>query len=141
MAEKKNKKMYWLLKVLSIIVSCTLPMIAIAEHFPLWTESHGTVKSVGAGSIICLIVLVIIFRKTVFNYAKDKLKLNHAPPVFVWLALLIVSYILTYIANFIQDLTTVLWMGLIGCAAGSGLTYIAEHKFGDKKKENEKEDG
>lgn len=133
MSEKKRKIKYWALKVLSIIISCLLPMYAVWDHFPIWTENHGTVRSIGAGGIICLIVLVVIFRKAVFNFLKDKAKINHAPPVVGWLVMLIISYVLLYISNFIQDLITVFWMGLVGCAIGTVLTWIAENKYGKKE--------
>lgn len=133
MSEKKRKIKYWVCKVLSIIISCGLPIYAVWEHFPIWTISHGTARSLGVGGIICLIVLLIIFRKAVFNYLRDKAKLNHAPPVVIWLVMLIISYVLLYISNFIQDLTTVFWMGLVGCAIGSVLTYIAENWYGKKE--------
>ena len=136
MTEKKRKVTYWILKILSIIISCGLPIYAVCEHFPVWTVTHGTVRSIGAGGIICLIVIVIIFRKSVFNFIRDKLKLEHAPPMAIWLIMLIVAYVLKYINQFIQDLTTVFWMGLVGCAIGTLITFIAENKFG-KKKEGE----
>ena len=63
---------------------------------------------------------------------RDKLNLKHAPPLVVWLVMLVVSYVLVYIGNFMRDLTTVLWMGLIGCAIGTFLTYISE-RFGKEK--------
>ena len=87
----------------------------------------------GVGGILILIVLLIVFRKTIFNYLVDKLKLKHAPPIVVWIAMLIASYILIFIGNFVQDLTTVFWMGLVGCAVGTVLTYIAESRFGEEK--------
>jgi hypothetical protein len=136
MSEKKRKILYIVFKVLSIIISCGLPIYAVCEHFPVWTITHGTSRSIGAGGIICLIVLVIIFRKTVFNFMRDKMKLRHAPPLVVWLVMLIVAYILMYISKFIQDLTTVFWMGLVGCAIGTVLTYIAENCYGKKEDEN-----
>jgi succinate-acetate transporter protein len=83
--------------------------------------------------ILSLIVMVIIFRKSVFAFLRDKLNLKHAPPLVVWLVLLILSYILLYINNFIKDLTVVFSMGLLGCAIGTVLTYIAENKYGEKK--------
>lgn len=133
MSEKKRKTKYWIFKILSIIISCGLPIYAVCEHFPIWTMSHGTAMSIGAGGIICLIVLVIIFRKAVFNFMRDRMKLQHAPPLVIWLVMLIVSYILLFINNFIQDLTTVFWMGLVGCAIGTVLTYIAENWYGKKE--------
>ena len=132
MTEKKRKTRYWLLKAVSVIVSCLFPIFAICEKFPLWQVEYGTNRTMGAGGILIFIVLLIIFRKTVFNFLNDRLKLRHAPPILVWLVMLVVAYILTYINNFIQDLTTVFWMGLVGCAIGAVLTFIAEHKYGKK---------
>ena len=126
MTERKRKALYWLFKIGSIVVSCALPIWAICERFPLWTESHGTSHSVGAGVILIAIVLLIIFRKTVFDFIRDRLDLKHAPPIMVWLVLLLVSYILVYIGDFMRDMTTVLWMGFIGCCIGTLLTYISE---------------
>jgi hypothetical protein len=130
MTEKKRKRLYWGLKVLSIIVSCALPLWAIFEKFPIWTETHGASRSFGVGAILALIVLLIVFRKTVFNFIRDKFNLKHAPPIVVWVVLLIVSYVLIYIGNFMEDMTTVLWMGLIGCSIGTFLTYLS-NKFGE----------
>lgn len=137
MSEKKRKTKYWIFKSLSILIACGLPIFAVCEHFPLWTVSHGAVRSVGVGFIISLIVIVIIFRKSVFNFMSEKLKLKHAPPVVIWLAVLIASYILLYINDFIRDLTTVCWMGLVGCAIGTALTYIAEHHYGKNEEDGD----
>ena len=100
----------------------------------MWTEVHGTTRSIGAGGILVLFVLLIIFRKTVFNFIADRLKLKHAPPLFVWGVMLVISYVLVYIANFMRDMTTIFWMGLIGCAIGNVLTFIAEDRFGKEQK-------
>ena len=136
MSEKKRKIKYWACKILSVLVSCSLPMYAICEHFPLWTETHGPARSIGAGGIIGLIVVLIIFRKAVFGYIKEKMKLESAPPLMVWLVLIAISYVLLYINQFIRDLTVVFWMGLAGCAIGTALTYIAEHKYAEKKEKD-----
>jgi hypothetical protein len=119
------------------VVSCLFPIWAICEKFPIWAKEHGTAKSVSVGVILLLTVLTIIFRKAVFNFISDKFKLNHAPPIVIWLVLLIVSYILMYICNFLGDLTVVLWMGLLGCAIGTVLTFIGENNFGKKDNNNE----
>jgi hypothetical protein len=111
-------------------------MWAVFEKFPIWTMNHGSGRSMGVGAILILIVLAIVFRKTVFSFLLDKLNLKHAPPIFVWLVMLIVSYILIFINNFLRDLVTVLWMGVIGCAIGTVLTFIGENYFGNKEKEN-----
>jgi uncharacterized membrane protein len=115
-------------------------MYAVCEHFPLWTTVYGTARSIGAGGIICLIVLVIIFRRTVFDFMRSRMKLHHAPPLVVWLVMLIVTYILIYISNFLRDLTTVFWMGLVGCAIGTVLTYIAENWYGKKREKKDEEE-
>ena len=125
MTEKKRKILYWGLKVASIVVSCGLPLYAICEKFPVWTETHGASRSAGVGTIIALIVLLIVFRKTVFDFVRDKFSLKHAPPIMVWLVLLVISYVMVYIGNFMEDMTTVLWMGLIGCGIGTFLTYLS----------------
>jgi hypothetical protein len=135
MSEKKRKTTYWILKVLSVLISCGLPIYAVCEHFPLWTVSYGSSRTVGAGLIISLIVIVVVFRKSVFQFMRDKMNLQHAPPLAVWLIMLVVSYILLYINQFIRDLTTVFWFGLVGCAIGTAMTFVAETFFAKKKKE------
>ena len=134
MTEKKRKTLYWGLKVLSIIVSCALPIWAICEKYPIWTQTHGASRSAGVGTILAAIVLLIVFRKTVFDFIRDKVNLKHAPPVVVWAVMLILSYVMIYIGNFMRDMTIVLWMGLIGCSIGTFLTYLS-NKFGVKSDE------
>ena len=136
--EKNRKLFYWLFKVSAIVISCILPIWAVCEKFPIWSTSYGANRSFGVGSIIILIVLAIVFRKTVFNFLSDKLKLKYAPPIAVWLTALIVCYILIYIGNFLRDLTTVLWMGVVGCALGTLLTFVAENFFGDKENSDDR---
>lgn len=132
-SNRKRKALYWIFKVLSVIVSCAFPIWAILERYPLWIETEGKSQAIGVGSVLVVIVLLIIFRKTIVNFIRDRLKLHHAPPLVVWLALLIVSYVLIYISQFLQDLNAVLWMGFIGCGIGVILTLIAENAFGVKK--------
>ena len=127
--QKKRKICRYSFKFTSMLFSCGLPLFAIYEHFPLWAESHGSAHSLGSGAIIAGIVLLVIFRSTVFSYLKEKFEGKHAPPITIWAILLAVVYILIYINKFLIDLTTVLWMGLLGCAIGNALTYIADHKF------------
>lgn len=132
--ERKYKTLYLLFKIGGIVISCLFPIWAICDKFPLWAENHGAGRSIGVGAILILIVLTIIFRKSVFSFLKEKLKLNHAPPLAVWLIMLIASYIMIFIGNFLLDLTTVLWMGLVGCALGTLLTFIGENFFGEENK-------
>lgn len=132
--ERKNKIFYRLFKIGGVVISCLIPIWAIFEKFPIWKETHGKERSFGVGAILILIVLIIIFRKAVFKFLSDRLKLDHAPPLAVWLVLLVISYVLIFIGNFLRDLTTVLWMGMLGCALGTLLTFVAENYFG--KKEN-----
>ena len=135
--EKKRKIFYSIFKVLSILVSCFFPIWAVCEKFPIWKDNYGEGRSLGVGTIIIMVVVVIIFRKAVFDYLSEKLNLKHAPPIAIWLIMLIVSYILVFINNFIKDLTIVLWMGVLGCAIGTVLTYIAENHFGNKEKNSD----
>ena len=138
MKEKRsNKVLYAIFKILSVLISCAFPIWAICDRFPIWKEEHGTVRSIGTGAILIIIVVLIIFRKSVFKYITEKLRLRHAPPLAVWLALLAVSYIFIYIAEFMKDLNVVLWMGLLGCAIGTVLTFIAERLFREKVEKNE----
>lgn len=136
MSERKRKTLYWLFKILSIVISCALPIWAICEKYPLWKTAYGQTHSIGVGGVLAIIVLLIIFRKAVFGFIKDKLKITHAPPLAVWLVLIAISYVLIFVGNFLKDLTIILWMGLIGCAIGTLLTFIAENKFGNKENEN-----
>lgn len=136
MTEKKRKKLYWIFKLLSVFVACALPIWAICEKFPIWTEQHDTGYSIGVGAILILIVLLVVFRRTIFDYIRDKIDLKHAPPLAVWLVMLVISYVMVYLGHVMRDMTTVFWMGLIGCAIGNVLTYIAESRFGKKEKEN-----
>lgn len=137
MSSRKRKTFYWLFKILSVLVACALPVFSVCEHFPIWIMKHGTTRSMGAGGIICLIILAIIFKDSVFNFVRDKLKLKHAPKLSIWIVMLIIAYIVLFINSFVQDLITVFWMGLIGCAAGTVLTFIAEHRFGKKEEEKD----
>ena len=132
---KQRKILYWVFKILSVAIACIFPIWAICEKFPIWTEAHGEARTVGVGLILILFVVVIVFRRTIFKFLVDKFKLQHAPPLLVWLVLLISAYMLIYLGNFMQDVTTVLWMGFIGCAIGTALTFVAENKFADKKEE------
>ena len=139
MTAKKRKALYWCFKIASVIISCALPIWAILEKFPLWVEDHGTGSSIGAGLIMSIIVLLIVFRKAVFDFIKDKANLNNAPPIVVWIVLLVLSYLLTYLSEILKDINIVFWMGLIGCAVGTLLTFIAENAFGKKKEEKTNE--
>lgn len=135
MTEKQRKRRYFLCKTASVLVSCGLPIYAVCEHFPLWTVSYGKSRSVGAGLVICLLILAVVFRRSVFDFLRDRLHLRHAPPLAVWLVMLAASYLLLCVNRFLVDLTTVLWFGLVGCAIGTALTYLAENRFGKRKED------
>lgn len=122
----RNRKYYWLFKILSVIISCGLPILAICEKFPVWTQSNGTGYSVGVGVVMIAIVMLIVFRRTVFEFAKAHFNLKYAPPITIWIVFLIISYALIGLSNVLKDMNTVFWMGLIGCAIGTVLTYISE---------------
>lgn len=136
MTDRKSKIFYWLFKVLGVVVSCAFPIWAILERFPVWSSTYGKKHTMGVGCILIAIVLFIIFRKSVFKFVKERFNLMHAPPIVVWIVMLIISYVLMYIGKFIYDLTPVFWMGLLGCGIGTLLTFIAESRF-RKDKDNE----
>lgn len=135
--DKKQSKIYWLFKNGSIFISCLLPIWAICEKFPVWKTFHGTGRSLGIGGILILIVAAIIFRKSVFRFFEERLKLNHAPPLLVWCVMLIIAYVLIFIGDFLRDLTMVFWMGLIGCGIGTLMTFIGENFFAKKEEKDE----
>jgi hypothetical protein len=97
----------------------------------------GTGYSVGVGLVMIGIVLLIVFRRTVFKFAREHFKLSYAPPITIWLVLIIISYALVYISNALSDMNTIFWMGFIGCAVGTLLTFIAENCFRKKAKDDE----
>lgn len=134
---KKQSKIYWLLKIGSVLISCLFPIWTICEKFPIWNSLHGTGRSIGVGAILILFVAVIIFRKSVFRFFEERLKLNHAPPLVGWGIMLIITYVLIFISDFLRDMTTVFWMGLIGCAIGTLMTLIGENRFGKKEEKDE----
>ena len=127
MTPRSRNVLYWILKVLSILISCALPVWAIYERFPIWTIQHGTSRSAGTGLILMLLVILFIFRRTVFNFMRDRLNLKHAPPLLGWLVLIVLTYALLFVSKFLYDLTIVCWMGFIGCAIGTLITFIAEN--------------
>ena len=135
MTERKRKVLYWLLKIASIIISCAFPIWAICEKFPLWTASYGKYRTVGVGIILITFVVTVIFRKTVFGYIKERFNIKHAPPMTIWLVMLIISYILIYIGDVMRDMATVFWMGFIGCAIGTFLTYLSGRYAKEVKKD------
>jgi len=137
MTEKKRNTLYWTFKIASILISCGLPIWAILAKFPIWTEQSGAGRSAGAGLILIGIVIIIVFRKTVFDFIRDHLKIKHAPPLLVWLVLIVISYTFVYIADALRDMNTVFWMGFIGCSIGTLLTFIGDHCFGKKEEEDE----
>lgn len=126
MTERKRKALFWLFKIAGIFVSCAFPIFAICEKFPVWTVEHGTKRTFSVGLILILFVILVIFRRTVFNFIKKHLNLQYAPPLTIWIVLIILCNILVYIGEVMQDMATVFWMGLIGCLIGTVLTYISE---------------
>ncbi len=126
MTLQKRKVLYWTFKLLGIFIACAFPIWAVLERFPLWVEEHGTGHTVSVGVILIAIVLLIIFRKTVFSFITERFNLHHAPPLAIWIGMLVVCYIFIYIGNFMTDMSSVCWMGFIGCAIGTVFTYISE---------------
>ena len=128
----KRNLFYWLLKGGGIGISAILPLWVVLEKFPLWVETHGVGRSVGAGGIIGAIIVLVIFRKTVMGYLKEKFKLSHTPPMTVWIVCLAITYGLMFLVKFLYDLSLVLWMGLIGSVVGTLFTLAGETLFGEE---------
>ena len=126
MTERKRKTLFWTWKIAGILIACGLPIWAICEKFPLWSQEVGEEKTIGAGIILIGIVVLIVFRKTVFDFIRDKLDLKHAPPLVIWLVLLVISYTILYLGTIVKDMTTVFWLGFIGSAIGTVCTYISD---------------
>lgn len=133
MKTKKNNAIYWVLKAASIIVACALPLWGIFEKFPLWVDNYGSTRSIGTGALLGIIVLLVVFRRTIFNFLKEKWKLKYAPPFTIWIVMLVVIYILMFVGKFLYDMTTICWMGLIGSALGGVITFIGENFFREEK--------
>lgn len=125
MTEARRKTLYIIYKIASIIVSIALPVWAICEKFPIWHDRNGTEYTIGVGVILIAFVVVVVFRKTVFDFLRDKLDLRHAPPVIIWCALTIASYVLVFLGDVMRDMSTVFIMGIVGSAIGTLLTYIS----------------
>lgn len=124
---RKRKFFYWSFKFWSVVISCAFPIWAIYERYPMWVTEYGTHRSIGAGGILGLAVVLIILRRPLFKFIKDRLKLKYAPPVLVWVIMILISYALLYINRFMLDVVDICWMGFIGCGIGSLLTFIAEN--------------
>lgn len=134
MTERKRKSLFWAFKIASVLVSCAFPIWAICERFPIWTVDHGTKRTVSLGLILILFVVLVIFRKSVFDFVKKHLKLENAPPLTIWLVLIVICNLLIYLGEVMKDMTIVFWMGLIGCVIGNLLTFIAERFSKDVSK-------
>lgn len=132
MTQRKRKTLYWVFKIMSVLISCAFPILAIYERFPLF----GNTRSVGVGGMLILFVVLFVFRRTVFNFLRERLNLKHAPPLFGWLILIMISYTMLFISKFLADITIVFWMGLIGSAIGTFLTFIAENFLRVENKDN-----
>ena len=133
---RKRKFFYWMLKFWSVVISCAFPIWAIYERYPLWITEYGTSRSIGAGGILIITVILIICRKPIINLLRDRFKLKYAPPLVIWVVLIIISYTLLYISKFLYDITNVFWMGFIGCGIGTLMTFIAENCVRKESGEN-----
>lgn len=127
MKRPKNNALYWLFKALSVVVACAFPIFAIMERYPLWVESNGKTSSFGMGGILIIFVVLFIFRKSVFEFFQERLRLRHAPPLLGWLIPIAIGYAILYASKYVSDIINVFWMGFIGSAIGVALTFIAEN--------------
>ena len=132
----KTKIYYWLLKGGGIGISALLPLWVVFDKFPVWVENHGAGKTIGAGGLIGAIIVLVIFRKTVIGYLKEKFNVNHTPPILIWIVCLAITYGLIFLIKFLYDLSLVLWMGLLGSVIGTMLTFTGEIFFKDEEEED-----
>ena len=126
MTESKRKRLYWAFKIASVLVAVGLPLYAICDHFPVWVESPGRASVTSV--LLIGFTLIVVFRRSVFMFIRDKLNLKYAPPIAIWPVLIVCSYALEYISNLISDMNTVFWYGFIGAALGMLFTFIS-NKF------------
>lgn len=129
----KNKLFYGLFKWGGTGISAALPLWVVLDKFPLWVEDYGTGKSLSVGGIIGAIIALVIFRKTIIGYLKEKIKITHTPPMAIWIVFLAITYGLISVVKFLYDLTLVLWMGLIGSVVGTMLTFAGETFFKEEE--------
>ena len=124
----RTKKRLTLLsfKGASIAVSAGMPIWAILEKFPLWREEAGALQTLGIGGVMIVAVSVITFKKTVFNYLKEKTGMKSAPPLAIWAVLLFVSFALSALADAMSDMRTVFVAGIVGSGIGTALNFIGE---------------
>ena len=123
----KKKIKYLCVKGTGIVVSAAIPVIAILKKLPLWRAEAGVTGTVGIGAVMAGIVVLITFKKTVFNYLKEKTGMNHTPPLLLWVGLRIGSLVLNSVADILSDMRAVFVAGVAGCAIGTVLNLIAEN--------------
>jgi len=126
-ANKKRNAIYWTLKALSVFISCALPILGIIDQFPIWKESSSTGRSVGAGIILIAVIVLIVFNKSVFAFLRDRLRLNYAPPLMIWLVLIVMTWGLMWLSSLMEDMMNIYILGFVGCLIGNVLTFIGEH--------------
>ena len=123
---KRKNVVYWTLKVLSIFISCALPAWGVIEQFPIWKETASTGRSIGAGLILIAVIVLIVFNKAVFGFLRDRLRLNYAPPLLIWLVLIVVTWGLIWLSSLMEDMMNIYILGFVGCLIGNILTFIGE---------------
>lgn len=132
MTENKRKRLYWGFKIASVLVAVGLPLYAICDHFPVWVEYNTPGRTSITASILIGFTVLVVFRRAVFKFLKEKFNLKYAPPITIWAAPIIATYILEYISQVLADMNVVFWYGFIGAAVGMLLTFISE-KFKEKE--------
>ena len=137
MTTTKRKKAYWVLKLLSIFVACIFPIWGILEQFPIWQECSGTNRAIGAGTILIAAVILIVFRRTVFKFLSDKLNLTHAPPLMIWLFLILLTWCIMWLSSIMENMLNIYILGFVGCLIGNVLTFIGEHIIREDETKND----
>ena len=122
-----------------IAVSVGLPVWAILEKFPAWHSQAGVAGTLGIGGAMAATVALVTFKRTVFDYVKEKTGIKHAPPLAIWCALLALSFALSAAASLLSDMRSVFISGAVGSGIGTVLNFIGESASKDKADRAEKE--
>lgn len=134
---------YWILQIAAFLVAVIPPVWAVCEKLPVWRVRYGTAQTFGFGLVILLVVLLVVFRKTLLvlvrgwldvlcDKIKEKTGIVHIPPmlslVLTWAtALLVVVALIPVVSGLyviLVDLKGIFMAGLVGAGLGWLLSLI-----------------
>ena len=134
---------YWILQIAAFLIAVIPPVWAVCEKLPIWKARYGTAQTFGFGLVILLVVLLVVFRKTLLllvkgwidvlvDRIKEKTGIVHIPPmlslVLTWAsALLVVIALIPVVSGLyviLVDLKGIFMAGLVGAGLGWLLSLI-----------------